>query len=711
MPKIHLVLLIHSHQPVGNFDHVFETLYERSYLPFLERLEKHPAVRLGLHYSGPLLEWIESHHPEFLEKLATMSARGQVELVGGAFYEPILISVPHVDAVEQIHRMRKFLEQKFSEPPSGLWLAERVWEPHLPTVLAASGVDYTLLDDQHFLSAGVDPENLFGYYVVEDCGARVKVIPGLKTMRYMVPFRVVEDVIGYLREASEKHPDGMVAMGDDNEKFGGWPGTFDHCYRDGWLDHFFEALETNSDWLVATPPGEYLGSHAPLGRVDLPAASYSELMEWVLPTPARRDLHALNQEFAERPDVTRFLRGGIWRGFLSKYSESNLLHKKTLYVSRKLQSARGRKQQDAEGSELREARTHLLRAQCNDAFWHGVFGGLYSPHLRTALWNELVHAERLLPSKRARKAHGVAAEGLDFDSDGIDEIYVSSHQGAFLLKANDGATVPLLDFAPSGITLINSLTRRVEAYHSRLTDTAHGDTAGVASIHEQTKVKEPGLENLLRYDRWARNCFRLLVFPHGKTREEYEWLGLDESASLASGFYSHQKSSRNRFEFTHEAPVDLEGVTPQGAAIRAQKTFRYEPGNDHFTLRCAIELSHNADAMPLCNVGIESVFNLLAPDAADRYFEFEGQRQPLQWSGSTKGQLRLVDEWQNVAIEIEAPHAEEFWIAPIETVSESEEGFERVYQGSQILAVWRPDLTANKTWRTELAIHVTKVRP
>ena len=47
--------------------------------------------------------------------------------------------------------------------------------------------------------------------------------------------------------------------------------------------------------------------------------------------------------------------------------------------------------------------------------------------------------------------------------------------------------------------------------------------------------------------------------------------------------------------------------------------------------------------------------------------------------------VRLADEWQNVAIEIEARGASHLWIAPIETVSESEEGFERVYQGSQIM--------------------------
>ena len=69
-----------------------------------------------------------------------------------------------------------------------------------------------------------------------------------------------------------------------------------------------------------------------------------------------------------------------------------------------------------------------------------------------------------------------------------------------------------------------------------------------------------------------------------------------------------------------------------------------------------------------------------------------------------------MDEWQNVAATIEAPFAKEFWITPIETISESEEGFERVYQGSQILAVWPLELAAGKAWTGELSLRVEAAR-
>src|ERR1700680_2159692 len=146
------------------------------------------------------------------------------------------------------------------------------------------------------------------------------------------------------------------------------------------------------------PPSEALATHAPLGRVDLPTASYTEMMEWVLPTSVRQKFHALLDEFSGRPDVRRFLRGGFWRGFFSKYAEANLLHQKMLRVSSKLRST-GRK--GAKGAANRAAAmTHLLRAQCNDAYWHGIFGGLYAPHLRSALWRELVLAETFADTMR-----------------------------------------------------------------------------------------------------------------------------------------------------------------------------------------------------------------------------------------------------------------------------------------------------------------------
>ena len=67
--SIRFCLVLHNHQPIGNFDHVFEAAYRESYLPFLDVFESYDALSVSLHTSGPLMEWLDEHHPEYLERL------------------------------------------------------------------------------------------------------------------------------------------------------------------------------------------------------------------------------------------------------------------------------------------------------------------------------------------------------------------------------------------------------------------------------------------------------------------------------------------------------------------------------------------------------------------------------------------------------------------------------------------------------------------
>jgi alpha-amylase len=723
LPKFRLLLLIHAHQPIGNFGSVIENAYQKSYLPFIQALERHPGIHIGLHISGPLLEWLETKHPEYFNLLRGLVSKGQLEMVGSGFYEPILISIPPEDRVEQIRRMGDYLEKHFGRRPQGAWLTERVWEPQLPGSLAAGGVEYTLVDDVHFLGAGFELADLFGYYLTEDLNEVVKVVPGLKRLRYLVPFGRVDESLEFLHRSAQAHPGGMAAMGDDCEKFGVWPETYDHCYVHGWLDHWFTAIEKSSDWLETGLPGDLVGELQPLGRADLPAASYTELTEWALPTPARKRFHALQQEFANRQDVLLFLRGSFWRTFLTKYSEANLLHKKMLHVSAKVRRLRTVVRR---GLPLRravdQAYTHLLRAQCNDAYWHGVFGGLYAPHLRAALWRELVVAEKLADAADQGVPSYAEVHSLDFDADGREEMYHVSESYAALTKPWDGGTMAALDFRISDVTLINSIQRRQEAYHERVRQlpvtqaVPEGGTAGAVSIHDATRVKEAGLDRFLRYDRWPRHAFRLMLFPSWKSWQDYVEIRLEESSAVAGGEYTVAAGTPERLEMILQAPFTAKAGGAQTAAkegrlLHVAKTLLFSRTGKGFDIACHLALSnHTGEPMRIC-AGLEMVFNLLAPSESDRFFEWSEARQPLGWAGAVpEAELRMVDEWQNVSITLSAANAREIWVAPIETVTESEQGFERVYQGSQILPVWPLELAPGGLWTGRFALRVGLAR-
>lgn len=701
MRPFHVVLIVHAHQPVGNFDAVIEHAYERSYLPFIETLARHPLVRVGLHYSGGLLEWIEGKHPEYFQTVNALVKRGQVELLAGGYYEPILVAIPREDAREQIERLSDYLQRHFRKRSRGAWLAERVWEPQVPSLLASAGVQYTVVDDNHFLNAGFEPGSLYGTYVAEDQGSSVLLFAGLKALRYLIPYKGPQEVLEFFRDAARVRPGGIAAMGDDMEKFGVWPGTYEHCYQNGWLEKFFAELETNENWLAATTPSDAIASQPPLGRADLPTCSYDEMMEWALPTAARLRLQAVEKEFAARGDVREFLRGGPWRGFLTKYPESNLMQKKAMLVSRKLRDVEAKMHAEhAPLAGLQKAKTQLFCGQANDAYWHGVFGGLYAPHLRTMVWRSLISAEAFADAAAHRRQKFAELRRFDFDADGHEELYLTTERAAVLISPDDGGTVEAMDFRSTGVAMVNSIMRRPEAYHAKL-----GQTFGagqVTSIHDQMRSKEPGLEKHLKYDRWRKNAFRVLLFDEKRSAEDYDCIGLNEHVEAAGGAYRVKEAGSSK--------VRLE-LSTLDSEWKIEKVFGFTAREEGFRITCDVTIKREAKSAVRSYVGIETVVNLLAPNASDRYLEVGGERHELGWAGgATASLLKLVDEWQNVRMTLAAEDARQYWISPIETVSESEEGFERVYQGSQVLAVWLGEFEPGKSWNVRLNCTIEPAR-
>jgi hypothetical protein len=230
---ISLALVLHNHQPVGNFGWVIARNHELAYEPLLAALERHPRVRLALHYSGPLLEWFAAEQPRFVERLGALVARDQVELVGGALYEPVLAALPTSDRLAQLRRMSDTLAARFGSRPAGAWLAERVWEPDVPSVLADAGYRWTILDDAHLRAAAVPEDELWGVYSTDDAGRRIDLFATGKGLRYRIPFGEIDEVIGYLRQHATADGSRLGTMGDDGEKLGGWPTTWAHCWGPG----------------------------------------------------------------------------------------------------------------------------------------------------------------------------------------------------------------------------------------------------------------------------------------------------------------------------------------------------------------------------------------------------------------------------------------------------------------------------------------------
>ncbi len=269
---IYLSLVLHNHQPVGNFDGVIEQAYRDSYLPFLEVFEPYTHLRIALHTSGPLMMWLAEKHPEYLDRVKALVAANRIEIVGGPFYEPIMTMLPSRDRFGQIKRYREWLESRFDSRVLGMWMPERVWESQLVRDIAPTGIQYTILDDYHFRAAGWTSDRLTSYFLTEDDGHILRVFPGSERLRYLIPFAPAHQTIDYCREMARQSPGSILVFGDDGEKFGTWPDTKAHVYERGWLRSFFDELTQNRDWLKTTTPGTSSRKHQRLEKSSFPIA-------------------------------------------------------------------------------------------------------------------------------------------------------------------------------------------------------------------------------------------------------------------------------------------------------------------------------------------------------------------------------------------------------------------------------------------------------
>jgi alpha-amylase len=209
--------------------------------------------------------------------------------------------IPSRDRVGQIRDYTRWLESRLGAEIRGIWMPERVWEQNLTTDLQAAQIEYTLLDDFHFKTAGLSEDPLHGYYLTEDHGHVLRLFPGNERLRYLIPFAQPHETIDFLRGIAERNPGTIMVFGDDGEKFGTWPETKKHVYDDGWLSRFFDLLSENQEWLHTITLSDALQVAPPEGRIYLPEGSYREMTEWALPVAGQLQYEDLVHEIQNDP--------------------------------------------------------------------------------------------------------------------------------------------------------------------------------------------------------------------------------------------------------------------------------------------------------------------------------------------------------------------------------------------------------------------------
>jgi hypothetical protein len=704
--SVRLVFVIHDHQPVGNFDEVFEAAYRDSYLPFLELLERHPGIRLGIHTSGPLAEWLDRHHPDYLDRLAGLAGERQVEIVGGGFYEPVLAMLSARDRIGQVTSYSAWLERRLGTKVSGMWVAERVWDPGMTRDLADAGIEWTILDDTHFKAAGLDESELDRHWLTEGDGATLAVFPVSERLRYVIPFAAPEATLDHLRWLGGRRPGALAVFGDDGEKFGVWPDTHRTCFTEGWLERFFGLLEREADWIEMCLPSEIVQGTPPAGTVWLPECSYREMTEWVLPPEAQLACLESRRLATEDPriaTVSRFIRGGSWRNFRRRYPEANEMYARMTGVSQRLERLRSGGVIDR--GALLAAERALYRGQCNCAYWHGAFGGIYLPHLRNAIFHELIAAENAADRAEGLPVPRVEATTGDLDFDGRTEIRLSNDRLDCFLAPARGGMLYELDLRDQEHNLLATLDRRPEAYHAQVL-AGPGAARSIVDASQIATFKQAGLERMVRYDATRRKSLIDHFWDVGVAGAVVADGGAHERGDFATGEYQasiRRNPGRIQVLLTRSGnvwgiPLTLsKAVTLEAGGRHLEIAYRLEGLPNDFRQHLAVEF--NVAGLPAAAPG-RSFRDLDGRELGDL-----GEQLDLV---ECRG-LGLVDQWLAIDVGFTFTPATDgglpgVWTFPIRSVSQSEGGFELVHQSVVVMPHWIVTPDPAGAWQTSLRL-------
>ena len=719
--SINLPIVFHFHQPVDNFEWVFEDVYKKSYEPLIDNIFQFEDVKFTLHFSGNLLEWLLKNKPTFIEKLKAMAKRNQIEIIGGGYYEPIFAIIPYRDKIAQMKKLSDLIKNEFGLEVKGAWLSERVWEPNYPSFLNDAGLKYVIVDDNHFRSTGITEEETFYSYITEDEGKTLRIFPINEQLRYLTPWKPTYMSIDYLKNAADEKGDRFVLFISDAEKMGVWGTTHQICYVEGqgheegdegkpFIPAFFEQIKTNS-WIKSITLSEYMNQFPAKSLVYLPTASYDKMEEWVLPTEIRKNFKSIRKllkDDEEGKETYQFLRGGFWRYFLIKYPESNNMHKKMIHVRNKLISTEENLLKiDNEQlisvilKKILEAWDEIYKAQCNDCYWHGLFGGVYLQFLRFSVYTHLINAEKIIDDINSlinpKMNNYIYITPIDFIKDSKSEYLIESDVLNVYVNPNDGGTIFELDYKPKSYNLLNTLTRWPEAYH------------------DSKKLEE--MEVLV--DRFRRSLLRLRILHTDVTLEQIQADQFYEFGDFVDGNFNVTSSEKEG----KIAIIEMEKIgsikdpdSNERHPVRITKDIYAEENEIEVILRI------NFEEIPENEKILDSIIKYLNI-AVDIPFFFNGDPnkfhweskqvdfkdkenskllEPFQYLGS---HFKAYDEMYDLNFEIDiSSKSDSIKITkfPIIAYAYTDEGYKEIYQGINIT----PVIKLEKHLEFHLKIHI-----
>ncbi len=643
--KVRLIFGTTNSQPIGIDDSSIEDTYQRAYKPFLRAAYNQPQLPITLHYSGHLLQWLDRHHSEFTDVLSEMAQRRQVELLGGAFYDPVLALIPRPDRLGQIERMTTHLRKRFGRRPRGAWITEQVWEPSLPSLLKASGIDYTFLYDLQFAAGGLEGTALRTPCITEDEGKTVIAFPLIRALSESLGAGTPEELIEELKQYRTADENELLSLIVDGERYAEQFESGDAALS--WIRRFLELLIANQDWIEVTTPARYLRRVAPRRRGYFPSTSYRDLMQWCVNADSSNGHRT----------------AGFFRQFLAYYPESNLMYAKMQYTHILVNQLRG----DKYRKQL--AREELWKGQCHNAYWHGRPGGIYQNLLRKRVYSCLIEAEKVT---REKGIFIPSVLSLDFDMDGLSEYLYQGHDINVYVHTLGGVVFEL-DYLPTPWNYLDTLGRHPELYQP--TADATYDTYLRRAFVDHFYAEMPQLKDFM-----AANC--------------------PEVANLSGELYQAEQLDRDHNVLQLVAPI-----RDNSHDLTLRKRFQFGSSQLHIDYT----ISNNADSPSHGWFSCEINLGFLSDDPDALMLEAEHHPPPASARGPhafATSQLRFLDRVNELALAVGCTQPATVWVCSLTTEGRCGLSQDSQYQGSCVVPGWSISLEPGESWSVGVTLKI-----
>jgi alpha-amylase len=534
------------------------------------------------------------------------------------------------------------------------------------------------------------------------------VFPINEELRYLTPWKPTYMSIDYLKEAADNKGNRCVLLISDAEKMGVWGTTHEICYIQGheegdngkpFIPAFFEQVK-NHQWIISLTLSEYIEQFPAKSLIYIPTASYDKMEEWVLPTSIRKNFKRIRKTLKEdetERETYQFLRGGFWRYFLVKYPESNNMHKKMLYVRNKLISTEENLLKVQENSvvsiilkKINEAWDEIYKAQCNDCYWHGLFGGVYLQFLRFSVYTHLINAEKIIDTINALVNPNLTSyiyiTPVDFIKDSKTEYIIESDIYNVYINPNDGGTIFELDYKPKSYNLLNTMTRWPEAYHDSkklvskevLVDRFKRSMLRLRFLHDDVSLDQLQSDTYYEFGDFAEGGFRVT------SSEKEGKIAIIEMEKIGS-VKDIITDVRNPVRITKDIYVEDNEIE-----IRIRINFEEVLGNEEILRRIIKDLNLAID-LPLFFNGDTNKFQWESNQEVLGDNEEVVLLDPSEYKGT---QFKAYDETYDLRVEVDI-------ISDLDTVkiikfpiiayAYTDVGYKEIYQGFNVIPLFKID--------------------